>query len=73
MSEDVDELLLAANTCKQNGWMKAAAILGREGAERIRATRRPRKKGVKVRLIGGGFAVLDKVLVDRAEEWNEGD
>jgi hypothetical protein len=73
MDDEAAELIAVGNWAKQNGYMHAAFILGKAGAESIRAARKPRKKGVKVRLTGGGYAVLDKALVDRAEEWNEGD
>ena len=68
MPDEVDELVAAGNMCRQHGWERAAFILGKAGAEAIRGKRKPRAKAVKVRLLGGSWAMLDKARVDTATE-----
>jgi hypothetical protein len=50
--------------------MKAAAILGREGAREIRAKRKPRKKGMHVR-VNGHPAFIDAERVREAIEYDD--
>lgn len=68
MADEIDELILAGNLCKDTGYMRAAKILGREGARLIRENRHPRKKLVEVKLAHGGKAWLDRERVRDAEE-----
>ena len=68
MDDELAELIRAGNLCRNAGMMHAAFILGKVGAEAIRSKRKPRKKGVWVKLLGGGKAFLDKAKVDEAEK-----
>jgi hypothetical protein len=66
--EAIDELIIVGNWAKQNGYMHAAFILGKAGAEAIRSKRKPRRKMVEVRLAEGGKAWLPKDRLDEATE-----
>lgn len=70
MADDdlLDELIHAGNLCRNTGYIRAAAILGREGARAIREKRKPRKKGMWVK-VNGHPAFLDAARVREAEEW----
>ena len=70
MAEDdlLEELIHAGNLVKNAGYHRAANILGREGARLIHEKRKPRKKGMWVR-VNGHPAFLDAERVRDAEEW----
>jgi hypothetical protein len=67
MADEVSELIRAAHLCRQNGMEHAAFILGREGAEAIKAKRKPRHRMVEVRLNGGPAWIESKRLKEAVE------
>lgn len=67
-TENENEMAQACHLLRQNGFERAAFIVGREWANELKAKRKPRKKGVWVKLLGGGKAFLDKERVDEATE-----
>jgi hypothetical protein len=68
MPEEVDELIIVGNWAKQHGMMHAAFVLGREGANEIRAKRKPRRKMVAVKLATGGKAWIEKGRLSESTE-----
>ncbi len=67
--EDEHELAKATHLLRQNGFERAAFILGREWAAELKAKRKPRRKKLsKVKLAQGGYAWLPKDRVDGATE-----
>jgi hypothetical protein len=71
MEDDVSELILAGNLCRQNGYLKAATILGKEGAREIRAKRKPRKRMIPVRLGNGSPGWIEKGRLNEAIEYGD--
>ena len=68
MDDELAELIRAGNMCRNAGMMHAAFILGREGANEIKAKRKPRRRMVEVRLAQGGAAWIEKGRLDGAQE-----
>jgi hypothetical protein len=66
--DDPHELAKACHLCRQNGFEKAAFILGREWGNEIRAKRKPRRKMVAVKLATGGKAWIEKGRLATATE-----
>jgi hypothetical protein len=68
MDEELQELIAAGNLCKQSGYMHAAFILGKAGAEAIKAKKKPRRRMIEVRLAEGGKAWIEKGRLSEAVE-----
>jgi hypothetical protein len=68
IEDELQELIAAGNLCKQHGMMHAAFILGKAGAEAIRAKRKPRKRMVEVKLATGGKTWIEKGRLSEAVE-----
>jgi hypothetical protein len=68
MDDDIAELIRAGNLCRNAGMEHAAFILGKAGAEAIKAKRKPRRRMVEVRLQNGGAAWIEKGRLSEAEE-----
>jgi hypothetical protein len=68
IEDEVQELIAAGNLCKQSGYMHAAFILGKAGAEAIRSKRKPRRKMIEVRLAEGGKTWIERGRLSEATE-----
>lgn len=71
MDESDGELAQAALLCRQNGFEKAAKVLGKHWRDEIMAAKHRGRRGVWVKLAHGGRAFLDKEMVDSAEEYEQ--
>lgn len=72
MDDELAELITVGNWAKQNGYLKAAFVLGKAGAEAIRSKRKPRRRMVAVKLATGGKAWIEKGRLSEAVEIDEG-
>jgi hypothetical protein len=68
MDDEVAELIRAGNMCRNAGMEHAAFILGKAGAEAIRAKRKPRRKMVAVKLATGGKTWIERGRLSEAVE-----
>ena len=66
--DNENEMAQACHLLRQNGFERAAFILGREWANEIKAKKKPRRKMIPVTLANGGAAWIESKRLKEAVE-----